>query len=246
MSFVLTIDVGIRHLALCIMSCETPKERQTYKIHLWDVFNILDMDDYKCRSFFKNGKECKRKCSMKYTCQENIIHCCKTHFPKYITPNKLNSFKIKNIDKYLLQDIAKIFLEKINIIYNKNKDIFEKVNAIQIELQPKQNRKMVFISHILYGKLVELYTNSTVDIKFVKASTKLRAYNGPKIECHLKGGYAQRKWLSVEYTKWILSNQFCEEENSLWLPILESHKKLNDMTDTFCYAINALCSCKIN
>lgn len=241
---VLTIDVGLRHLAMCVMSCENISDFLTYKIQLWDVFNTLDGDDYKCDSTFKNGKQCGRKCSMKYkdTSSEHgvIIHCCKTHFPKDIIPNKTNTFKIKSIDDYLLQDIAKIFLKKIDVIYTENKDIFDKIDTIQIELQPKENRKMIFVSHILYGKLVEIYSTTNVSIRFVRASTKLKAYTGPKIECHLKGPYAQRKWLSVQYTKWILSNQFCESQSKEWCPILESHKKLNDMTDTFCFAVNAI------
>jgi len=138
----------------------------------------------------------------------------------------------------LLQDIAAVFLEKMNLLYIEKKELFETVNLVQLELQPIQNRKMVFTSHILYGKLVELYSDTP--IRFVRASTKLKAYTGPEIECHLKGAYAKRKFLSIEYTKWILKNQFCDNQSNEWLPVLESHKKKCDLADTFCYAVNAL------
>jgi hypothetical protein len=238
---VLTIDVGLRHLAMCIMSFSDCKDYSSYEIDLWDVYNVLDEDDHKCSSILKNQNVCNKKCSMKYKTDNGIIYCCKIHFPKDITPNKTHQFKIKKVDEYLLQDIASILLKRIQSIYDQNQSIFEKIKTIQIELQPKQNRKMIFISHILYGKLVELFMdNPKTTIRFVRASTKLRAYKGPKIECHLKGAYAKRKWLSVEYTKWILLNQFCKVQSELWLPILEKHKKLNDMTDTFCFAVNAI------
>ena len=53
------IDVGLRHLAFCIMN-------NNYEILLWDVVNVLDSDEYKCQGKFKNGKICNIKCNMKY------------------------------------------------------------------------------------------------------------------------------------------------------------------------------------
>ena len=42
------IDVGLRNLSICIMN-------SNYEILLWDVFNVLDSDDYHCQGKFKNG-----------------------------------------------------------------------------------------------------------------------------------------------------------------------------------------------
>ena len=91
------IDVGLRHLAFSILN-------SNYEILLWDVFDVLDMDDYQCENKFKNGKVCGRKCSMKYILEDGIsvVYCCKIHFPKNIKKTKSNDFKKKNIDKYLL------------------------------------------------------------------------------------------------------------------------------------------------
>ena len=175
------IDPGIRNLALCIMNSK-------YEILLWNVYNILDSDDYHCKSLFKNGKLCDRKCTMKY----NGIFTCKTHFPKDIIKTKANNFKKKSIDEYLLQDIANTFIDRIQDIYETN-DVFKNVTNIFIELQPSCNKKMLFTSHILYGKLVELYKD-TIPIRFVRASQKLRAYTGPPI--------MQKK--IFEYSVWTL------------------------------------------
>lgn len=225
----LCVDPGIRNLSMCIMNSE-------HNILLWDTFNILDGDDYHCESTFKNGKLCNRKCTMKYKNDEKFIYTCKTHFPKKIKKTKLNDFKKKSIDDYLLQDIANTFINRLQEIYEQN-PVFKTLTSIFIELQPKCNPKMLFISHILYGKFVELYKN-TIPIRFIRASQKLKAYTGPQIECKLKGKYAQRKWLSIRYGQWFLENKFSQEQRDKWLPTLIG--KLDDRNDCLLMCINAI------
>jgi hypothetical protein len=228
------IDVGLRHLAFSILNSD-------YEILLWDVFNVLDNDDYKCEGKFKNGEICGRKCSMKYIPEDlsTFIYCCKSHYPKKNKKTKLNDFKKKNINEYLLQDIAKLFIQRVQDIYDEN-PVFKEIDNILIELQPKCNSKMVFTSHILYGKLTELYNNTPVTVRFVRASQKLKAYNGPMIECKLKGAYSKRKYLSVKYTEWFLKNKFLEEQKDKWLPFFEAKKIKADMADCFLMAINSI------
>jgi len=181
---------------------------------------------------------------MKYTIndqetnQNKTIYTCKTHFPKHITKTKTNDFKKKNIDDYLLQDIAQAFIQKIQDIYDSNQDLFTSITNILIELQPKVNRKAIFTSHILYGKFVELYKHTNIPIRFVRASQKLKAYTGPPIKCNLKGAYAQRKWLSIQYGNWFLINKFSKEQQDKWLPTLTG--KLDDRMDCFLMAINSI------
>lgn len=239
---VLAIDVGLRNLALCCMSSETPTDFSTYKIDLWNVYNTLDSDDYNCESLQKNGNICGKKCSLTYI-KENKENCftCKTHFPKNITATKDNNFKKKNVNDYLLQDIAKVFIQKIQDIYDDESVALENLTSIVIELQPTLNPKMKFISHILYGKLVELYKDTTVTIKFVTAVSKLKiAYDGPELVCKLKGIYAQRKWLSIQYTKYYLENKFSEDQKNIWLPIFLKSSKQDDLSDSCIYCINSL------
>lgn len=227
----LCIDPGLRNLGICIMN-------SNYEILLWDVYNILDSDDYHCESFFKNGKICNRKSTMKYKCDEIFIYTCKMHFPKDIKKTKTNDFKKRNIDDYLLQDIAKIFIQRIQEIYDSN-NIFKHLTSILIELQPKCNPKSLFISHIMYGKFIELYKD-IIPIRFVRASQKLKAYTGPLIECKLKSKYAQRKFLSIKYTIWFLENKFSKEQKEKWLPFFLSHTKRDDLGDVNLMCINAI------
>ncbi len=237
---ILTIDIGLRNLAMCCMSAENTSNLSSYNIHLWDIYNTLDCDDHKCEAIQKNGKICGKKCKFKYKLETTIIYSCKTHFPKTLNCNlKEHNFKKKVIDDYLLQDIAIKLLYKIQEIYEIQLSELN-IKKIFIELQPKINRKMVFVSHIVYGKLVELYKDTSVPIRFVRASQKLKAYTGPNIECKLKGNYSQRKWLSIQYCKWFLENKFSTEQKEKWLTFFESQSIKPDLSDTFLMSINGL------
>lgn len=245
----LSIDIGIRNLSLCIMKVEEDTSNlENYKILLWNTYDILEDNCKLCQTVQKNGKICNKKCTMKYNKEygdedhkeSRLVFSCKTHFPKDIPKKSLNRYKRKLIKDYLLQDIARSVLLKIQQIYEDNEDIFNTIDSIVIELQPTLNQRMKFISHILYAKLVLLFLDTPkITIRFAGASKKLKAYTGPYIECKLKGGYAKRKWLSIQYTKWFLDNKFAQEQKELWMYVLED-KKIDDNADTFLMCINTL------
>jgi hypothetical protein len=238
---ILAIDVGLRNLAMCAMTCANGKNKETYSVHLWDVYNTLEGDaPTKCNATLKNGKVCGKKCTSQYKSECEKQYCCKTHFPKDIKYTSANVVKAKKVDQYLLQDITRIVLKKLIEIYESNTEVFSQVTHVLIELQPKINNKMKLISHIIYSKFVEIFMDKPkVSIRFVRASQKLKAYKGPTVECKLKGAYARRKFLSVEYTKWFLRNEFCQnEDNQLWLKKFMMHPKKDDLADTFLMAIN--------
>lgn len=235
----LSIDIGIRNLSMCIMSCTVPGQLDTYNVELWETFDTLENDEHFCEALQKNEKVCGKKCSFKY----GDTFTCKKHFPKDIPITKNNRYKKKLIKNYLLQDIAIVVLKKIQLIYDDNEPLFKTLTSIIIELQPTVNPRMKFISHVIYAKLTDLFISSTVSLRFVSASIKLRAYDGPRITCHLKNGYSKRKWLSVQYTKWILENKFSEDQGK-WSSILENGK-VDDNSDTFLMCINTLNKIKL-
>jgi len=249
---ILTVDVGLKNLAMCIMDYDKtdPTNTQQYAIRLWDVYNILDDDsDHLCGGKMRNGKVCNKKALYKYKYgssetddveAEQNNYTCKTHFPKDITMGPKNVIRVKAVKDYLLQDISRIVLQNIIQIHRANIDIFRHVTKVLIELQPKVNNKMKLISHLIYGKFVELYLDTSVPIRFVSASQKLKAYTGPPIECKLKGAYPRRKYLSVRYAQWILENKFCTDQIQRWIGVFSTKQKLDDKCDTFLMAINGI------
>ena len=235
---ILSIDIGLRNLSYNIMSTTDKTDFSKYIIHLWNTYDTLDADDYLCESLQRSGKVCGKKCGYKYKEGIDTVHCCKTHFPKSIKISKDHIFKKKRVQDYLLQDVVTIFILKIQEIYDQHIDLFKQLTQIIIELQPKCNPMMQTISHVLYGKFAELYCNTSTKIRFVRANSKLKAYTGPPIECKLKGAYAQRKWLSLQYAKWFLETKFSEQQKVKWLPTLEAGRA--DNSDTMLYSINLI------
>ena len=244
---ILSIDIGLKNLAFCIMSCTDSKDLSTYNIHLWDVYNTLEEEQHFCSGLKRSGDTCGKRCLYKYNnatngvnTTNNVIYTCKTHFPQTITMKPSNHYRPKLIKDYLLQDITKIVLTRVNQIYNDHRQIFDKLTQIIIELQPKINLKMKLVSHIVYGKLVELFMEHNTTIRFIRASQKLKAYTGPEIECKLKGAYAKRKWLSIQYTRWFLETKFNTEQRNIYLPYFDSHTKKDDISDALLMTINGL------
>lgn len=236
---ILAIDVGIKNLSLCVMNYQNPNDLTTYSIELWGVYDTLNTPDELCKSLKKSGDICGKKCNYKH---ENA-YSCKTHFPKSSLPIKpCNKFSQKKVKSYSFQDLAKNVISKITEIYTENAEIFANITKVFIELQPNCNQRMKFISHIIYGKFIDLYKEAKVDINFIRASKKLSLskLQLPVIQCSLKSKYSRRKFLSIEYVKFLLENKFSEEQKEKWLPFLLSHKKQDDFSDTYLYCVNVI------
>lgn len=221
---------------MCVMSGE--RDIKSCRLHLWDVYNILESDtsNVKCEEHQKNGKQCGKRCGYKHKKGEALVYTCKKHFPKDKVIKPSNVLKEKKVQDYLLQDIARIVLRQIVHVYDSNREVMDSVKKIIIELQPKINNKMKLISHLIYGKFVELYMDKDVTVRFVRASQKLKAYKGPVVECNLKGAYAKRKFLAIQYTRWFLATQF--QSSAHWLSHYETHPKKDDLADTFLMCLN--------
>jgi hypothetical protein len=246
MPIVASIDVGIKNLAMCVMqnNPSDSKNMTQYTIKLWDVFNLLDNDNHLCAGQTKKGLVCGKKCSLTWTEPNSPTkrYSCKTHFPKHITQTTRNKYAPKKVNDDLLQDIALVVIVKMNELFVTHKDIISSLDKVVIELQPKVNNKMKFISHIIYAKFVEFFANTQqkTSVRFVRAAQKLKAYTGPALNCTLKGAYAKRKWLSVQYTTWFLTSKFCSAQKDAWLQFLQTHSKADDLCDTFLMTINEL------
>ena len=174
----------------------------------------------------KNGKDCQTNAKS-----------CKRHAPSghKIVPVKL-------VKDYLLQDIAKKVLDKVTSLVSENSGVFEKVTRVYIENQPRVNNKMRMVSVLVFGKLVELLGKAQV--RFVSANQKLKIaaiveFKGetPSV---LKGdkGYANRKKLSVLYTRAFLENKNVIDKDK-WTRHFTSHSKLNDLADSLGFCIAA-------
>lgn len=239
---VMSVDVGLKNLAICVMSKQP--DASSPVIHFWKVMDILTPISDQGRTCHMCKNQATYKCSGGDGVTE-IVYCCKRHCIKGSTTNKILNKKVKD---YLLQDIAKYVLFAVeNLWESEFKDVCESIDKVLIELQPRVNNKMKFVSHLVYGKIVELFVKSRSAlgkkppvIRFVTASRKLKNWNGPHVPCHLKGDYARRKYLSVKYTEWYISNLLDEQQRDTWSGFYETSKKKDDLADCFLMCYNAL------
>ena len=108
------------------------------------------------------------------------------------------------------------------------------MDYILIENQPVlKNPVMKSVQMILYSFfLINGIINNTIkEIKFISARNKLKVYDGPPIEVKVKGKYAKRKRLSIEYCRYMIND---DTDN---LNFFNKHKKKDDLADCFLQAI---------
>lgn len=248
--YILSVDVGLKNLAFCLMSTEENGNLEKYGIHYWNVINTLDSSDDNNR-FCVN---CKRTANMKCQINQMILDCdnnpieesilnyyCKTHYPKDKPIKKENKITNKKVKDFLLQDIAKLVITTLETIWRDIDSNLDHLTKIVIELQPRVNNKMKFVSHVVYGKIIDLLSKHEKDnviVRFVAATKKLRVYTGPYVACKLKGDYAKRKYLSIKYTEWFLKEKFTNVET--WLELFLKHYKKDDLADCFLMCLNEL------
>jgi hypothetical protein len=237
---VCTIDVGLKNLALCVASCQDRDSISNYTIHYWNVINTLE-EEQTCTAIVKSsGRVCGKKASFQ---SANDKFACKPHAKTDpSTGDCWTSYKAKGTKDMTLQEMTRAMLSTLQNILDQEKELFHTIDRIEIELQPRVNNKMKLISHVIFGKFVEFYhnTNTNTLVRFTRASQKLKAYTGPALVCSLKGAYAKRKWLGVQYAKWFLETTFAETQKLVWLPWFESCTKKDDLSDVLLMAINAL------
>jgi len=233
---ILSIDVGVKNLALCLLGGYSDKSVQ---IHYWKCIDVLS--DSMQTTVVKEKKARRTKEEMQIL-RDNVGTCvsiikrtgkpcglggqkntrgrayCGKHDPsKRHTQDDTQNwcFQMLKWLPELSQDILKVVDEICP-----NRDIFQ----VMIEQQSMDNKKMLLQSHLIYGHFVETL-NNTVSVKFVPAYNKLSVYNGPEIICILKTPYARRKYLAKKHTEYFLENEKGLEK---WKDYFENYKKKQD------------------
>lgn len=258
----LSIDVGIKNLAYCLIEVLTPT---SYKIIKWDVINLCGKEDT-CNFITKKGV-----CENKAKYYKNELFYCKVHSKKsaFSMPNANHTIsKIKKAKLSDLLEIAKKY--NINTEINNKQEIVELIIkylstnvleqivssksantmdlvSIGIELC-KQLDKHILDKHILCEDLDQIIIENQIgpiairmksiqgmitqyfimknmtNIAFVSSANKLKRFISEKTT------YDERKKLGITITKNILETS---ELNAEWSHIITTHKKSDDLADSF-------------
>jgi len=197
---VLSFDVGVKNLAYCILEYTNKK----FNIEKWDVIDIIN-DPYsnlRCNGKKINNDLCNRKSCLFKKEDDKLVSYCKVHSRGI---DNLNLIKKKKVANLSIQDMdIKLVKEMDNI------DGLLNVDIVIVEQQPSKNPRMKNLSMMLHNYfIIRGIIDKDTSIKkvvFCSPKNKLKVYNGPFIECKLKGKYARTKWLGIEYCKYLIKD----------------------------------------
>lgn len=223
-----SIDVGIRNLAYCVMEYDPENiSGNQFKIHDWNVIDLLNnkQKNNKCQMKFQSGDKKGQICHNLAYYSINGMNVCKIHSKSYNHSQLTRFYTVSNISLYELARLAVLELDKID--FNHSQEII-------IESQPSKNQKMKNFSMVLLNYFIIKYIAEKTeseqklqDVKFISSRNKLTVYDGPYIECHLKGQHARNKFYGKIYCQYLIRNDF-EKKN-----FFNSFKKRDDLADSF-------------
>lgn len=251
---ILSIDVGIKNLAVCI--CDISDDN--YEVKYWDVINLCNEVNHSC---------CKCNKDAKYT-KEGLFYCAKhAKTTEYKIPEKA----IKTIEKMKKNDLLTL-CHSINIELSCNtlkaliiKQIREKYCNDYLEPIEKENAasfSLITLGRNLNSSFDNLFIKHNIDylnLKHVIIENQIapKANRMKSIQCMLTQyfitkniehieyisainklsnfvdkptEYSERKKIAIEITRKKLQNS---STNTQWLEHFNKHKKKDDLADSF-------------
>jgi len=244
--YILSIDVGWRHLASCILYFD---ETNCCIIKEWTLTNVLDdephdadkpMDTLKIET--KTLKKVKRKKETKVETKEETKEEKKEE-KKEETKRKRKQKEISNtnINKISIENLIGQSKNKIDIFIEKSKTNLHKYveehntknekkeeARIFIELQPmgtfSKNIKTKILSHILQFSFMNYFK-----VQFINSKKKLKS-----VLQGIKVSYSKLKKMSVDHTMHLLESEITLQENKEWISFFQTQKtKKDDLADCF-------------
>ena len=258
--YVLSIDVGIKHLAFILTKREN-KNNENFEIISWDVVDLCNSESHLCE-FKQKGKSCSKNA----TFTKDNYYTCKIHakkHPNYILPSEqLKSNALQKTDIEKLKSLAESYnlslekttksyvIKQIKEFYKQNTfSPIKKTNATQFNLIDLG----ISLKH-KFNKLFEKYTISTVLIenqispianrmKSIQAMITqyfimkechdihyISSINKLKLFSEQPSNYRERKQLGIDKTFLHLKDSSLPET---WVQHFSKHKKKDDLADAF-------------
>jgi hypothetical protein len=244
---IISIDVGIKNLAFCLLE----KTHEKKSILKWDVLNLCE------EKFFCNeccDKEASYIIGTKFLCKKHSKNNKK--LPKELSERNLKKIKVKDLKDLLKKENiyfdekhSKIRILEYLIPFCKNNYLcnIPKTNANNVDLvsigiemkkQLDEILKDIKIDYVIIENQISPIANrmktiqgmiaqyfimkDVTNIFFISAQNKLKEYTDKQMD------YKDRKKLGIEITREFLINNECDEMYN----IFEKHKKKDDMADS--------------
>ena len=234
METVISWDIGLKNLSYCILgnnSEDEPLTKHNFSVIDWDLIDLYPEDKeevFKCIGLTKKKTVCGKKAS--YICKDEYY--CKTHSLK----DRKEIKKKKKIKRKPFEYALRIKNE-----LDKRPEL-HKVNTVLIENQPAlMNPIMKTVQMIIFSYFSFKHSEENpIIVKNINAKMKEKLpdkdleWKESKYCKHyleriekVKNKYSRRKLLCLEYAK------LCLETAPGLQDFLETHKKQDDLTDSF-------------
>jgi len=263
---IISIDVGIKNLAYCIIDIDTSTNSE-YKIIKWDSINLCG-EDMKCLVQTEKGKVCNKKA----TYSKNNIDYCLTHAKKtsYMIPNKELSFP--SIKKMKIDNLISL-AEKYHIHLNddnKKKDTILKtildyisINAFDIIGKKLANQlDLVTIGISMKNEFNKIMPTTNIEHVIIEnqispIANRMKTIQGMIAQYFIMKGIQQVSFVSAmnKLKSFTINNEKTEYKdrkkmgvtitggilefynNKEWLIFFKGHKKKDDLADSFLQGI---------
>ena len=235
---VISWDIGIKNLSYCILKKESnedyPTDKYGYSIIDWEVINLYEEVEKVCCGLKKNSKICGK--NAKYVFDNKYY--CKTHSPKESKLIKKKKVK-RNPFEYALR--IKEELDKRKELTNVTNVVIENqpalVNPIMKSVQmivfsyfafKRNSENNIFVQNINAKQKEKLpdkdekWENSLYQKEFIKSIERINSR------------YTKRKRKCFYYAKQ------CLETTPALQSFLDTHKKKDDLTDSYLMCVDFL------
>lgn len=216
-SVVLSIDVGIKNLGVCLMRIDNKKDIE--EIIIWKTLSLIENKTEICSGVLKNGKLCKSQGKYKY---EGNCYCMKHKCDGSILSKKE---KASDIDIITLGRNIKYELDELL------KDISINIDYVLIE---NQISTLASRMKTIQGMIVQYFIIRDIkNIDVVSSQNKLKLLKEyDNVENIKKTSYTERKKLGINLTNRILeSNEKLSKNKELFIG------KKDDLADALLQAI---------
>jgi hypothetical protein len=257
---ILSIDVGMKNLAFCYISVEN----KNLKIIKWDIIDLCENDKYICMGKNKKNVKCNKNAKFeknkKFYCKihaknyqfkipNNEQHISKIKKYKFSDLKSLaNKYDISHNKKnksiclnQILTDLSNNYFNFIEKTKATDKNLVEygiimkkKFNetllndTIDIVLIENQIGPLALRMKTLQGMIMQHFIENNINkIYEISAANKLKEFISLK-----KTTYNERKKASILFTNKIL----IELNKNNWISFFKTHKKQDDLADSFLQA----------
>lgn len=262
---ILSIDVGMKHLAYCVLDC---KNANDYAIMEWDIIDLCNQHvTPKCMGKSKKNKPCDKP--SKY--HKNEEYYCKLHAKKQQLSIPPSNIRIGKLNKMKLHELKSIAI-KNEYILPKNSKKVDYINRILKDLSDNyfsiiENVDSRDIDIVTFGKRIkncfnDIVKHNNIDCLLIEnqigpLALRMKMLQGMiiqhfiEIDCHtikeispankLKEFLGNNKKTTYNERKKmgidIMKDLLNNDNLASWSEHFEKHKKKDDLSDAFLQAL---------